>query len=176
MERISSGPFVGPISFLSNMHVCNISVIDPVFDPPKELLPYWMVSEGEWRFKSEPFRSSEHVYQAFKSDSPAWAELVFNQEFPKKTKVLARKLLRKGNQFGLRPDFHQKKVGIMEWIVREKFFQNPELMAKLIDTFPLELEEHNSWGDSFWGVSQGVGKNHLGKILVNIRAEARGFL
>lgn len=29
--------------------------------------------------------------------------------------------------------------------------------------------EENNWGDKFWGTVNGVGENHLGKILMRIR-------
>ena len=32
-----------------------------------------------------------------------------------------------------------------------------------------EIVEENTWGDTFWGVCKGVGENHLGKLLMEIR-------
>jgi predicted NAD-dependent protein-ADP-ribosyltransferase YbiA (DUF1768 family) len=32
-----------------------------------------------------------------------------------------------------------------------------------------EIVEENSWGDTFWGVSGGKGRNELGKLLMKIR-------
>lgn len=29
--------------------------------------------------------------------------------------------------------------------------------------------EVNNWGDTYWGVCNGIGDNHLGKILMKIR-------
>jgi hypothetical protein len=31
------------------------------------------------------------------------------------------------------------------------------------------LIEGNTWGDTFWGVCNGVGENNLGKTLMNVR-------
>ena len=39
----------------------------------------------------------------------------------------------------------------------------------------LELVEDNAWGDTFWGRCNGIGKNHLGKILMVIREELRSL-
>ena len=36
-----------------------------------------------------------------------------------------------------------------------------------------ELIEENWWNDTFWGVCRGVGKNHLGQILMKIRKEIK---
>ena len=33
------------------------------------------------------------------------------------------------------------------------------------------LIEGNEWGDTFWGTCDGIGENHLGKILMRIRNE-----
>ena len=35
------------------------------------------------------------------------------------------------------------------------------------------LIEGNDWGDTFWGMTDGEGENHLGKILMRVRAELR---
>jgi hypothetical protein len=50
-------------------------------------------------------------------------------------------------------------------------FTNSELRQKLLATEDAILIEGNTWGDTFWGVCKGVGKNHLGKILMAIRKE-----
>jgi len=31
------------------------------------------------------------------------------------------------------------------------------------------IEEKNSWGDTFWGTCEGVGQNHLGRLLMKTR-------
>ena len=62
------------------------------------------------------------------------------------------------------------KLGITEDVIRQKF-NNPELKEKLIATGDAELIEGNPWGDTFWGVCEGKGENHLGKILMKIRSE-----
>jgi predicted NAD-dependent protein-ADP-ribosyltransferase YbiA (DUF1768 family) len=57
----------------------------------------------------------------------------------------------------------------MTEIVGEKFNQNPELKEKLLATKDIELVEGNHWHDTYWGVCNGVGENHLGKILMAYR-------
>jgi predicted NAD-dependent protein-ADP-ribosyltransferase YbiA (DUF1768 family) len=58
----------------------------------------------------------------------------------------------------------------MEDLSRQKF-SHPELRQKLLDTGSCTLVEGNTWGDTFWGVCDGVGENHLGKLLMTIRAD-----
>ncbi len=52
-----------------------------------------------------------------------------------------------------------------------KFTRHFDLREKLLATGDRKLVEGNTWGDTFWGVCRGNGKNHLGKILMKIRAE-----
>ena len=81
-----------------------------------------------------------------------------------------------GRRVKLRSDWENVKVGIMRELVRQKFIQNPELLKCLIDTGEQELVEGNYWGDTFWGVdSRRGGKNMLGKILEEVRAELKGI-
>ena len=62
----------------------------------------------------------------------------------------------------------------MREIVWAKFVQNPELAAKLLATGGRRLEETNWWGDRFWGVYQGEGKNVLGFVLMETRDRLAG--
>jgi predicted NAD-dependent protein-ADP-ribosyltransferase YbiA (DUF1768 family) len=41
----------------------------------------------------------------------------------------------------------------------------------LLETKDATLIEGNTWGDQYWGVCAGVGENHLGKLLMQIRSE-----
>ena len=58
----------------------------------------------------------------------------------------------------------------MENLLWQKF-ENPVLRKMLDATKPRELIEGNVWKDSFWGVYNGKGENHLGKLLMLIRSE-----
>lgn len=159
--------FSGNKEFLSNMHGCNLSIGNAVHSPfPESLMPYWMIGG---RYSLSLFGSSEHLYQACKSDDIAWVEIILSQESSHKTKTLARKMI--GTTHALRPGFHKNKVALMRWIVTEKFLQNPVLMGRLKDTGDEVLIEKNYWGDTFWGQCKGVGKNHLGQILMDIRKQ-----
>lgn len=80
---------------------------------------------------------------------------------------------RKGRHVALRPDWENVKIGIMRDIVERKFTQNPQLRVKLLSTENAHLEEGNNWGDKIWGTVDGVGQNHLGKILMKVREQMR---
>lgn len=111
----------------------------------------------------EVYRAVEYAYQAAKTTDEGLRLKV--QEALNST--LARRL---GRHLGLRPGWEEMKLEIMENLVRQKF-QNPRLAEKLLETGTDELIEGNWWGDTFWGVCNGVGENHLGKILMKIRKE-----
>jgi predicted NAD-dependent protein-ADP-ribosyltransferase YbiA (DUF1768 family) len=59
----------------------------------------------------------------------------------------------------------------METLVREKFTRHAPLAELLVATGDLDLVERNRWRDTFWGVCNGIGENHLGRILMIVRAE-----
>lgn len=54
-----------------------------------------------------------------------------------------------------------------------KFSQDKDLRDKLIATGNTELIEDNTWNDRFWGVCNGEGINHLGKLLMELRDELK---
>ena len=90
-----------------------------------------------------------------------------------KSSITPSEAKRMGRRVRLRPDWEQIKDGIMEEIVRAKFFQIEPFARKLMDTGNAELMEGNTWGDTYWGVDLFTmqGQNKLGKILMKIRAE-----
>lgn len=68
----------------------------------------------------------------------------------------------------MRPNWDEMKIGFMASILAAKF-SDPELRLMLLQTWGCELVEGNTWGDTFWGVCNGKGKNNLGKILMELR-------
>jgi len=78
---------------------------------------------------------------------------------------------RLGRRVDLRSDWEEVKIEIMRQVLKSKFTQNSELREKLIATGDTELIEGNNWNDTFWGVCRGKGRNHLGKLLMEVRAE-----
>jgi ribA/ribD-fused uncharacterized protein len=106
----------------------------------------------------------EHAFQACKTtdaDRIAW---VLSASTPGEAK-------RRGRQLKLRANWDSIKMDVMEAMLRLKFSM-PELRAKLLATDG-RLVEGNKWNDVFWGVCNGHGENHLGRLLMKIREEAR---
>lgn len=107
----------------------------------------------------------ETAFQAQKTLDPAVRRTFVNVS-PGEAKRMGRRVV-------LRPDWETVKDGIMLDLLRQKFTQNPDLEAKLQLTGHAHLEEGNTWGDRYWGTVNGVGKNMLGLLLMQVRGELR---
>lgn len=118
------------------------------------------------------FATLEHAFQASKVLLADHIEQIRTAPTPKEAKKLGRSLPK-------RPDWDKVKIGVMERLVGIKFHIDaefyinyghlPELVRRLRDTGDAELIEGNWWNDTFWGVYDGVGENHLGQILMRKR-------
>ena len=72
-----------------------------------------------------------------------------------------------------RPDWEEVKLAVMKEILYAKAKQHPYVMKKLLDSGDRLLVE-NSWRDDFWGWGPNKdGKNHLGKLWMEVRNEVR---
>jgi len=72
-----------------------------------------------------------------------------------------------------RPDWDEVKVDVMREILRAKTNQHQYVRRKLLDTGERELIE-DSWRDDFWGWGPNrTGRNMLGKLWMEVRAELR---
>lgn len=131
--------------------------------------------EGRWMFLSNyyPARVSydgvvyptvEHAYQAAKTLDPPTRERIREAPDPDAAKRLGR-----ARQH--RPDWETVKVPVMRELVAAKF-ADPDLRARLLATGDAELVEGNDWGDVFWGRCDGAGANHMGRILMSLRARS----
>lgn len=108
----------------------------------------------------------EHAYVAAKTLDIETRREIAAVEKPGDVKRFGRKL-------ALRSDWESVKLDVMRDLVRQKFAHS-ELRAQLLATGDAELIEGNTWNDTFWGVCRGKGENHLGKILMSVRASASG--
>lgn len=113
------------------------------------------------------YASVEHAFVASKTLDDGERARVRAERDPYRAKRLGRGLT-------LRPDWDRIRLEVMETLVREKFTRHAALAAQLAATGTLDLVERNHWRDTFWGVCQGRGENHLGRILMKVRAELRG--
>ena len=110
------------------------------------------------------WKTAEHAYQASKTNDSRIAHRIRSMFSPSAAK-------RMGKTIELRPEWEHIKLNVMYNCVHAKFNQNEHLKEKLLNTLTHELVEGNHWGDTFWGVCDNVGENHLGKILMRVRQE-----
>lgn len=111
------------------------------------------------------YRTVEHAFQAAKTDDTDERRRIRNEPDAAGAK-------RRGKRVELREDWEQIKLDVMKGLLRQKFGTEP-LKSKLLKTGKAELIEGNWWGDMYWGVCDGKGYNHLGKLLMEVREELR---
>lgn len=111
------------------------------------------------------YPTSEHAYQAAKTIDPLERyDLLTACVTPGQAKRYKKHLT-------IREDWQDMKLKVMKDILRSKFEMNPKLCTRLLETGHAELIEGNTWNDVFWGVCNGEGENHLGKILMELRED-----
>lgn len=114
-------------------------------------------------YEGQIYRTVEHAYQAAKTVNPRLRDGIRLSTSPATASKLGRYLT-------LREGWNEMRLGVMEFLLRQKFAADP-LRQKLLDTGDMELIEGNNWGDYFWGQVNGVGDNNLGILLMKIRKE-----
>jgi len=131
---------------------------------------------GEYRFLSnfypcrivwddEEYPSAEHAFQAAKTLDPLEATSIRKASTPFQAKQRGRKVT-------LRDDWEEIKDFVMLEILRRKF-SVLEFRDRLLATKDANLVEGNTWGDLYWGVCDGRGKNRLGELLMHVREEQK---
>ena len=116
-------------------------------------------------FQGRQYPTVEHFFQAHKAKTYEDFISVLVEPTPKGAKQVGRKIK-------MREDWETVKDTIMLEGLRAKF-SIKGLREKLLATGDEELIEGNHWHDTYWGVCNGVGKNKLGKMLMQVREEIR---
>lgn len=110
------------------------------------------------------FPTSENAYQYAKVNANLNA---FQLCTPGQAKKMGRTL-------PISEGWESKKIDVMREILNSKFQITSELEHRLIDVKE-EIIEHNHWHDNIWGICTcekcgNKGENHLGRLLMEIRA------
>lgn len=137
---------------------------------------YWLLSnmaEARVEVAWGVFRSAEHAYQASKfQDQPGVLACI-------QAAATAFDVKKVGKQYTANPAFLTEEVQTrtMREILVAKFTQNAAARRVLLRTGTEEISHHTVsssgkwWVDHLWGVDEeGVGKDMLGKLLMEIRA------
>lgn len=108
------------------------------------------------------YNTVEHAFQAAKTLSIEERLRISKADTPGSAKRIGRGV-------ALRPDWDMVKYNVMYDLVLKKFMNHKHLRTQLLMTNDAQLIEGNTWGDTIWGVCNGVGTNWLGKILMEVR-------
>lgn len=112
------------------------------------------------------YPTSEHYFQAMKFEGTHHAEIVRSASTPAQAAKKGRDRKRP-----LRSDWEDIKDDVMRRAVRAKFTTHDEIRDILLGTGEQTLIE-DAPGDYYWGCGKnGTGKNRLGEILMELRAE-----
>jgi ribA/ribD-fused uncharacterized protein len=110
--------------------------------------------------------TSEHYFQAQKFAGTEYEEVIRQAKSP----MIAARLGR-SRAHPLRSDWEKVKDDIMREALLVKFTQHPKLHALLLSTGDAELIEHTK-NDKYWGDgADGTGRNRLGQLLKEVRAQ-----
>ncbi len=112
--------------------------------------------------------TSEHYFQAQKFAGTEHEEFIRSEPSP----MIAAKMGRDRN-CPFRSDWDLIKDDVMRLAIRAKFTQHKTLRNLLLETGESIIVEHTK-NDSYWGdAGDGTGKNVLGQLLMELRAELR---
>lgn len=113
--------------------------------------------------------TSEHYFQAQKFGDKSAHDAIAGTASPMEAAKLGR-----STRWRLRHDWDEVKDDVMRTAVRSKVAQNQVVHDTLLETGDATLVEHTT-NDRYWGDGgDGTGRNMLGQILMEVRAEIVG--
>jgi len=137
--------------------------------------PYGVFSnlyKREIDFEDEVFVTSEHAYQAGKARKPAVKKWLMDAPSPSLLAMAAHGLY----YWDVAPGWSKIKFDRMRAVLRAKFTQHEDLRETLLGTGDARLVESATVDNPvnrLWGEVNGVGKNTLGTMLMELRSELR---
>jgi N-glycosidase YbiA len=118
--------------------------------------------------KGQVWPTTEHYFQSQKFGGTEYEAVIRSAQSP----MIAARLGR-SRAHPLRGDWESVKEGIMREALQAKFTQHPSLRSLLLHTGDAELIEHTR-NDKYWADGgDGSGKNRLGHLLMELRAQLR---
>lgn len=126
----------------------------------------------EIEFEGEVFATSEHAYQAGKARKPEVRKWLMAAPSPSLLAMAAHGLY----YWDVAPGWSTTKFDRMKNVVRAKFMQHEDLRELLLSTGNARLVESATVDNEVnrtWGEVNGVGRNMLGKLLMEVRDELR---
>ncbi len=121
-------------------------------------------------FEGVVYPTAEHAYQAGKAVNPAVRDWILAAPTPALAAMAAHGLY----TWDIVPNWSEIKFDRMRRVLRAKFEQHPDLAELLVSTGSKRLVETgtvNNAVNRLWGEVAGSGKNMLGVMLMELRAE-----
>src|SRR6266704_190398 len=137
--------------------------------------PYGVFSnlyKREIVFEGVTYPTAEHAYQAGKPRKETVRTWLLAAPTPALRAMAAHGLY----LWDIRSDWSKTKFERMKQVLREKFTQHNDLREALLATGEARLVESATVDNTvnrLWGEVNGRGKNMLGKLLMELRAELR---
>jgi ribA/ribD-fused uncharacterized protein len=123
-------------------------------------------------FEGEEFATSEHAYQAGKARKPEVRRWLMAAPSPALLAMAAHGLY----YWDVAPGWSTTKFDRMRAVLRAKFNQHLQLRELLLSTGEARLVENATVDNEvnrLWGEVNGIGRNMLGVMLMELRAELR---
>jgi len=124
----------------------------------------------EIAFEGEIFTTSEHAYQAGKARKSQVKKWLMDAPSPSLLAMAAHGLY----YWDVAPGWSKTKYDRMRLVLRAKFTQHNDLRELLLSTEDARLVESTTTDNAvnrLWGEVNGEGKNLLGVMLMELRAE-----
>lgn len=121
-------------------------------------------------FEGETFTTSEHAYQAGKARRPEVRRWLMDAPTPSLLAMAAHGLY----YWDVSPGWSRTKFERMRGVLRAKFTQHVDLRELLLATGDARLVESATVDNEvnrLWGEVNGQGRNMLGELLMELRAE-----
>jgi ribA/ribD-fused uncharacterized protein len=129
----------------------------------------------EIEFEGVIYPTTEHAYQAGKARKDNVREWLMNAPSPALLAMAAHGLY----SWDIQPNWSKVKYERMKLVLRAKFNQHEDLRQLLLSTGDARLVEAatvDNLVNRTWGEVNGKGKNMLGVLLMEVRAELRESL
>lgn len=156
---------------IHNKLICKEAALDEVRFYRASEKPYGALSNLFRRaveFEGEIFATSEHAYQAGKARKPAVKKWLMEAPSPALLAMAAHGLY----YWDVAPGWSTSKFARMRGVLRAKFTQHKDLRELLLSTGDARLVESATVDNEvnrLWGEVNGVGRNMLGVLLMELR-------
>jgi ribA/ribD-fused uncharacterized protein len=121
-------------------------------------------------FEGVTFSTAEHAYQAGKARRPEVREWLMAAPSPALLAMAAHGLY----QWDVTPSWSRIKFDRMRGVLQAKFTQHDDLRKLLVSTGSARVVESATVDNAvnrLWGEVNGVGKNMLGELLMELRSQ-----